>query len=738
MKRLAPVLVFVAGWITLGDAAWAGNGLIATIAGSGVSGYAGDGGAATSAKLSFPIRAVWSPDGGILIADEGNNVIREIRPDGTILTVAGVAGVGGFSGDGGPATAAHLNQPTGVSPLAGGGFLIADRLNNRIRRVSSAGVITTVAGTGTICANPAQACGDSGPATMAQLNRPDRAVPLPTGGFLITEDQGHKVRMVSGAGVITRVAGSGVACGSPTAPCGDGGLATAAQLNTPNGVAPLPGGGFVISDSNDNRIRAVSAAGIITTIAGNGIAGSFGNNIAATNANLNVPSSVAIAPNGAVVIADTYSQLVRVVSGGIIRTLAGTADRRCPSSTDGCGDGGLATSAKLNTPYDVSVTPDGFVLISDLLDHRVRRVNSTLGGPPTVQVRGRRLVNGAGQFVQLRGVNRAIFESRCTYDSTGIADGPADQASVTAMRAWKMTTVRVAVNEDCWLGINGLPLGGNTAGYRNAVVSYIKLLRNNGLYSIIEVHMSAPGANRSTQIDYMPDADHMPAFWQSVAATFKSDHGIVFDPVNEAAMASWNNPHPNPPGQWACWRNGCTLDSVYGGRFLAAGLQSLVNAIRSQGATQPIILGGLSYNGDFSQLLTNLPTDPQHQLLASMHVYDFTAGAGIDGMFSSQFEPIAAQLPVILGEFGERNCDSGTGAYTSHILSLIDGEMAKGNLFGALGWTWNAKTAVSTGWHCPTDAYGGGGPLLIRDYAGTPTVMGGVLRAWLTKRAGAP
>jgi len=736
-RALARAL-FIFGTFTYGCAAHAGDGTIATIAGTGTAGYAGDGAAATAARLYLPIRAAASPSGSVLIADEANNAIREIRPDGTIRTIAGLGGAAGFSGDGGAATAALLSQPTGVAPLPDGGFLIADRSNNRIRRVSATGVITTVAGSGATCANPAGACGDGGPATAAQLNAPDRAAPLADGGFLITEDQGHKVRRVLPSGVMTRVAGTGVACATATAACGDGGPATAASLNTPNGVAVLPDGSFVISDSGDNRIRAVSLAGVITTIAGNGVAGSWGDGIAATSANLNSPSSVAVAPDGSIVIADAYSHLVRAVKNGVISTLAGVADSPCPASTNACGDGGQARAANLNMPFDVSVSPDGNVLIADHRDNRVRRVNAGLGGAPTLAVQGRRLVNGAGQPVQLRGVNRAIFESRCTYDSSGFADGPADQASVTAMVAWKMTAARVTVNEDCWLGINGLPLGGNAAGYRDAVAAYVNLLRGAGLYVIVEAHMSAPGANRSTQIDAMPDADHMPAFWQSVATRFKNDHGIIFDPINEVALVSWNDPHPVPAGQWACWRNGCTLDSVYGGRFVAAGLQSLVNVIRAQGATQPVILGGISYNSDLSQVLAYLPGDSVNQLIASAHIYDFAEGAAVDAMFTSQLEPIAARLPVIVGELGERNCDSGSGAYTSHVLSLINSEAAKGNLIGVLGWTWNAHTAASTGWSCPTGPYGDGGPLLIRDYFGTPTVMGGVFRAWFAAKAGAP
>lgn len=737
-RRWLSGLVLCALALATPASAQAASGVITTAAGNGQIGSTGNGGAATAAKLSFPMGAAISPAGMILIADLGNNVIRQVRPDGTISTVAGVAGAGGFAGDGGLATAARLNQPTGVTPLPAGGFLIADRSNHRVRAVSAGGVITTVAGTGAPCANPAGACGDGGQATAATLNAPNFVMPTADGGFLITEDQGHKVRKVSAAGVISRVAGSGVACGSPTLPCGDGAAATAARLKAPRGIAVTADGGFVIADAGDNRVRQVSATGVITTIAGNGVAGSFGNGIVATSANLNNPSSVAVAPDGAIVIADTYSHLVRYVSGGVIRTLAGTADSPCSPSTAICGDGGTATGAKLNTPYGVGVAPGGEVLIADHQDHRLRRVDAGLGGSPTIAVQGKRLVNGAGQAVQLRGINRAVFESRCSSAPGGYADGPVDQASVTAMLGWRMNVVRVALNEDCWLGINGMPYGGTVAGYRQAVRNYVDLLRRNGLYVVLEVHLTAPGTIPSRRIDYMPDNDHMPALWRNVAATFKADHGVMFDPINEVAMASWNNPHPSPAGQWECWLRGCTLDSVYGGRFVAAGLQSLVGAIRSRGATQPIILGGLSYNSDLSQLLSHLPNDPQRQLIASTHVYDFAQGSGIDAAFTGQLAPIATQIPVILGELGERFCDSGTAAYTSHVLSLVDAQAAQGNLMGVLGWTWNARTATSTGWRCPTAEFGDGGPLMIRNYAGTPTVMGGVMRTWFISKAGNP
>jgi len=354
---------------------------------------------------------------------------------------------------------------------------------------------------------------------------------------------------------------------------------------------------------------------------------------------------------------------------------------------------------------------------------------------PTIRVQGRRLVDGAGRAVQLRGVNRAAFESRCTYDDAGFADGPIDQASVTAMRSWPINVVRLTLNDNCWLGVNGLPIGGDAAGYRRAVRGYISLLRRNGLYVMPVVEVFGPGTQRSTQIDYMPARSHMLAFWRSVASMFKSDHGVIFDPVTEVGMAEWNDPHPDPPGQWDCWLRGCTIDSVYEGapRFVAAGLQSLVDTIRATGATQPIVLGGLSYNADLTQLLGYLPTDRAHQLVASAHVYDFVRGKDVAATFRDQIAPIARRLPVILGELGERRCDSGSGAYTRRVLGLVDAAERKGTVIGVLMWTWNAQTGAD-GWHCPTGRYGEGGPVLIHDYAGTPTVMGSVFRRWIAAK----
>ena len=177
---------------------------------------------------------------------------------GVITRVAGTAGTAGSAGDDGPATDAQLNDPFGVAVTADGGFLIGDLVNNVVRKVSADGVITRVAGTGT-----SGSAGDGGPATDAQLNGPVGVAVTADGGFLIADSGNNMVRKVSAAGVITRVAGTGTAGGA-----GDGGPATDAQLNGPVGVAVTADGGFLIADQNNAVVRKVSAAGVITRVAG--------------------------------------------------------------------------------------------------------------------------------------------------------------------------------------------------------------------------------------------------------------------------------------------------------------------------------------------------------------------------------------------------------------------------------------------------------------------------------------
>src|SRR4051812_38564250 len=213
-------------YLTLASGASAATNNVFTVAGGGGSVFSGDGGLAAAAGLNVPVAVGATADGGFAIADPEDQRVRRVRPDGTIITIAGT-GTAGFSGDGGPATAAAVNTPESVVELAGGGLLIADFGNHRVRLVAPDGTISTVAGTG----QPGSA-GDGGPATAAQLDAPIGLAVTTSGGFLVADASALRVRRVAPDGTITTVAGTG-----EPGDAGDGGPATAAQLSAPTGVA---------------------------------------------------------------------------------------------------------------------------------------------------------------------------------------------------------------------------------------------------------------------------------------------------------------------------------------------------------------------------------------------------------------------------------------------------------------------------------------------------------------------
>jgi hypothetical protein len=287
------------------------DGTITTIAGGGRNGFSGDGGLASKAQVNIPMGVAVQADGSVLIADSNNHRVRKISPSGTITTVAG-SGDEGFSGDGGPATAAKLDLPVDVAASRDGGFLIADYSNNRIRRVSPNGTITTVAGTGA-----EGFTGDGGPATAARMGYPDGVSATADGGFLISDYLYNRVRRVSPGGTITTVAGSGGIAQGGFA--GDGGPATGAKLNSISDAVETPDGGLLIVDTGNNRIRRVSPTGTISTLTGVGdwLGGFSGDGGLATLARLNAPGGVAVTAGGDVLIADTNNNRVRLVDSDL-------------------------------------------------------------------------------------------------------------------------------------------------------------------------------------------------------------------------------------------------------------------------------------------------------------------------------------------------------------------------------------------------------------------------------------
>jgi len=321
---------------------------------------------ASDERFISPDDVAVDASGSLYIVETQMHRIRKIDTNGSVSTVAGRPtgyGVGGYSGDGGPATEALLNQPTGVAVDASGNLYIADKNNQRIRRVDINGIITTVAGSGPI---PTQwpydggYSGDGGPATEALLNQPTGVAVDASGNLYIADANNNRIRRVDINGIITTVAGSGPTGWQNGGYSGDGGSAIGARLSYPTGVAVDVAGNLYIADTNNNRIRKVDASGIITTVAGNGTAGSNGDGGPATEAQLNWPRGVAVDVPGNLYIADCRNHRIRKVgASGIITTVAGNG------TAGSNGDGGPATQAQLNWPVGVATDASGSFYVSD-------------------------------------------------------------------------------------------------------------------------------------------------------------------------------------------------------------------------------------------------------------------------------------------------------------------------------------------------------------------------------------
>ena len=279
------------------------SGTIATVAGTGEEGFSGDGAPAVSAQLSGPKGVAVDGAGNLYIADSANHRIRRITPFGIIATIAGT-GEAGFSGDGGPAVAAQLSNPQGLTPDGAGNLYIADTENHRIRRIDTSGTITTLAGTGRWGFSR-----DGGPAVTTQLGGPKGVAVDGAGNVYITDADNNRIRRVDASGIITTIAGTGERGFS-----GDGSPAVQALLAFPQGVAIDRAGNLVFADADNNRIRRVDSSGTITTFAGTGEWGFSGDNGPAVQARLRNPDGVAVDGSGNLYIADTGNHRIRIVT----------------------------------------------------------------------------------------------------------------------------------------------------------------------------------------------------------------------------------------------------------------------------------------------------------------------------------------------------------------------------------------------------------------------------------------
>jgi len=388
------------------------TGVISTVAGIGSSADSGDGGPATAAGVNGDGVAV-DGNGNLFISEQGNSRVRKVAPNGIITTIAGT-GTPGYNGDGIAATLAQLNNPVGVAADPVGNVFIADLGNRRVRKVSPEGVISTIAGNGTLGFS-----GDGAQGTLATMRGPDGVTVDAAGNVYFSDGDGlgtssgsnNRVRRIATDGVIDTVAGDG-----STGAVGDGGLAISGGLANPIGLSFDASGNLLVSDANNLRIRKVSPTGFISTVAGSGSTLVFGDGGPATSAALNLPAGTAVDAAGNLYIADAGGQRIRkVTTDGVIHTLAGNG------SVGFSGDGGQSIFAKLFSPDGVAVDASGNLYIADYGNHRLRKVTpagvissinlSGLSNPAQLAFdgSGRLLVADYGTNVVRRGVPEGTF-----------------------------------------------------------------------------------------------------------------------------------------------------------------------------------------------------------------------------------------------------------------------------------------------------------------------------------------
>ena len=319
---------------------------------------------------------------------------------------------------------------------------------------------------------------------------------------------------------------------------------------------------------------------------------------------------------------------------------------------------------------------------------------------PRLKVVGNQIVDArSSQLFVPRGVNWPSFEYACKdgYGYSNSANrrtaGP-DAAGAALIVSWHINTVRLPLNQDCWLGDDQLPKFGSASGYRKAVRKWVSVLHRAGLAVVLDLHWSGPDGVIANGQRAMADV-RSDDFWRSVARAFKSDRSVIFDVFNEP-YSRYGDTGLVFDLTWGCWRNGgCEaprrhiLKPLDGKTFTTIGMQEMVDAIRSTGARQPIILSGRDFGNDVGDWLANRP--PDDQLIAGFHNYSHQP-CHTAACWEATVAPVAAQVPVVSGEFGENDCS------TSHVTTFMDWADLRG--IGYLMWAW----WVLPDTHCSTFA----------------------------------
>ncbi len=337
--------------------------------------------------------------------------------------------------------------------------------------------------------------------------------------------------------------------------------------------------------------------------------------------------------------------------------------------------------------------------------------NSGGGGAASgVHVVGTQIYDGS-TAIRLMGVNRPGGEYACVTSTNPWDPGDGsgnNQASITAMLTWKVNAVRIPLNEDCWLNLNGVKLGGAT--YQSDIQTWVNLLLQNDIYPILDLHWTENNGAKATGQQPMPDAAHAPTFWGQVAAAYENSPKVIFDLHNE--------PYPDnnmeATAAWTCWRDGGTCTGI---GYQVAGMQAMLTAVRNAGATNLVLLAGIEYANDLTQWMTYKPTDPAGNMAASWHVYPNSNYTGSHTLMMDA-GGVAGIVPIVATEIGGvlSGCTatSGTddGSFITMVMSYLDGLSPPQSY---VGWSWSTDDT----------------PVLISNYNGTAVCSGPIYKAHL-------
>ncbi|MCA1839025.1 MAG: hypothetical protein ABR507_08435 [Actinomycetota bacterium] len=615
------------------------DGIVRTVAGTGTQGYL-DGGSATAAWLNQPEGVVGSLDGTFWIADTGNNTIRKVTSSGSISRISTNTDCR-FGGDGGPVSSAYFCHPEGIALSPSGDLVIADTFNNRIRKVAPSGTITTIAGTGA-----RGITGDGGPATAATFYNPTFVTFNPAGELIICDTYNHRVRKIDSSGVITTVAGTTAGFS------GDGGPATSAALKDPFAVAFDVNGNMLIADTLNYRVRRVSTAGIITTVAGNGCqsCGYVVDGTQALSVGLYVPSGLQTLSSDEYLIADSgWNKVFKVDTAGVVSTFAGNF-----RTSFYAGDGGPAINAALTTPTVLTTDKWGNVYFADQSSAGlVRRVDRSSGIITTLAGGG----NGHAGVPALSANISPVMG--LAVDSSGILYIASGQN-----RIWKIDgagILQTVTNDSCYYNC---PLGDDGPANQAYVMGPMQMTfdGDGNLFVAESGRDSVRQIDRNGIIHTVAGGDHLNSL--GYKDNLVDPEGVAVDDAGNLFIAETSRNRIAILDRTGVIRiyagGGATVVPVYGAPALENFISSPRNlSVDSNGGLYFTMLGsnrvGYISPGDGSVLITVLPSPKASVNSANLYSFAGSEQAGYSGDYGPSATallhgPTAAMFDAVSGK----------------------------------------------------------------------------------------